>query len=405
MNLGGDPNAQAFAKKLFGYFTTCLQVKPSDVNQIGVSIAIPTFTADECEQLCDYVKPYLLNQPAIMELTTPIYVVGDLHGNIYDLIRILVLADLPPRTKFLFLGDYVDRGPYSVEVVMLLFCLVILFPSNIYLIRGNHEFRNINDMYGFKSQVLDIYGIEPLWERFNKVFDCLPFAAIINGTYFCVHGGISSALRDLTQISSVKRPINFCDSQVLKDILWSDPNESTMWFEESARGDGALFGHLAIDDFLKRFNFTKLLRAHQCVKLGIERLFGDKGLTIFSSSAYDADVDNRCGLVFIANDGNIQTFSLPPITPIPRENAYLEKGSLLKHMKVMSTSKLPACQIVRSIPSTLHSNTRRKAKSTILFHPVQGSKSMFSLSSVSGIDGKGISKTKSDAGLNELDQK
>ena len=360
-----------FESKLYDYFSVCLSQDPDAVPEIGVTIPIPTLTQEECIQLCDNVKPLFLEEPNILKLNSPLYVVGDLHGNIYDLIRILVMTEGAPKNKFLFLGDYVDRGPYSVEVTALLFILKILYPKNIFLIRGNHEFRNINETYGFKEQALSAYASDDVYEAFNKAFDCLPFAAIIEDQVFAVHGGISPDLKDLSQISEVKRPMDSCDVSVLKDLMWSDPDKKILLFKESARGDGFLFGEQALDLFFAKFGFVKLLRAHQCVRLGIDKFFNEKGYTIFSSSSYDLDSKNRCGLLYIGIEKSIQTFSLPPITPIPRETALLAKGSeIVKRIPVPECNSylaLPKCQVVKAIPMNL-SNTRKRKNTTQNFY-------------------------------------
>lgn len=358
-----------FETRLLSYFRSCLDLDPDNVPEIGVSIPLPTFSSDECLAICESVKPVLLQQASVIQLMPPIYVVGDLHGNIYDLIRILVMTEGAPKNKFLFLGDYVDRGPYSVEVTMLLFILVIIYPQNVFLIRGNHEFRNINELYGFKDQVIKCYGLEEVYEAFNKAFDCLPFAATIGDCYFAVHGGISPNLTDISQIADVKRPLVTCDIPVIRDIVWSDPDKKIEMFKESSRGDGFLFGEKALTKFLESFGFQKILRAHQCVRLGIDKFFNEKGYTIFSSSAYDIESNNRCGLMYIGIDNSIQTFSMPPITPISRENALLAKGSdLLKKGVTVSSSQmtLPKCQIIKQIPTNL-SNTRKRKRMSANF--------------------------------------
>ena len=351
-----------YESKLYEYFSTCLEQNPESVPEIGVSIPLPTFSTEECLKLCENVQPLLLSEPMVLTLNAPLYVVGDLHGNIYDLIRILVMTEGAPKNKFLFLGDYVDRGPYSVEVTALLFILKILYPKNIFLLRGNHEFRKINETYGFREQVIGEYGSDLVYEAFNKAFDCLPFAAIIEDQVFAVHGGISPDLKDLSQLMNIKRPMSVCETRVLNDLIWSDPDNKIMLFKESARGDGYLFGEQALDRFFQNFGFTKILRAHQCVRLGIDKFFDEKGYTIFSSSSYDLDCKNRCGLLYIGIEKSIQTFSLPPITPIPRENALLATGSEL--MKTMPESssylQLPKCQIVKTIPTNLSNSRRRK---------------------------------------------
>lgn len=133
----------------------------------------------------------------------------DLHGNIRDLIRILKsISFLESDLKILFLGDYVDKGNFSLEVITLLFSLFLQFPERIFLLRGNHEFSNVNVEYGFKDELYKQYKNDRLWEKFNSVFNWLPIAALIGNKIICFHGGISPQLKNIDQIRSIERPIS-----------------------------------------------------------------------------------------------------------------------------------------------------------------------------------------------------
>ena len=363
MKIGGERHA--YEKTLLSYFDSCFALDSDNVKEVCNTVPLPTFTSEECIRVCNSVKPILLQEPSVLNLTPPLYIIGDLHGNILDLIRVFILSEFPPKSKYLFLGDYVDRGPYSVEVTMLLFIFKIIYPENVYLIRGNHEFRNINDIYGFKVQVSELYGPDEVYDAFNRAFDCLPLAAIIDDKLFCVHGGISPSLEDMRQLSEIRRPLPFCDIQVLKDVIWSDPSSSINWYKKSSRGDGFLFGEKAVDDFLDKFKFERIIRAHQCVKLGIDKFSRERVFTVFSSSDYDNEA-NRCGLMFVSNDcKTIEVFSLPAISTKPRDQALLAKGcDARKYMlgvpETRSDFTLPKCQILREIPRTLHRQSRRR---------------------------------------------
>jgi serine/threonine-protein phosphatase 2B catalytic subunit len=135
----------------------------------------------------------------------PITVVGDLHGQYYDLEKILDLGGMPSirhdlaQNKFLFLGDYVDRGAFSVEVVILLYALKLNFPNEVFLIRGNHECRQMTQYFSFRNECLQKYDVET-YELFMESFDALPLACIVNEKFIAVHGGISPNLKTIEDL-------------------------------------------------------------------------------------------------------------------------------------------------------------------------------------------------------------
>lgn len=145
-------------------------------------------------------------EPPVLHLTSPLMVCGDLHGSYADLDYFLQQHTPFGSAKFLstpilFLGDYVDRGPQSIEVVALVFAWKVLNPTSVLLLRGNHEDPLINgdiDHYGtgsFLHKCIEVFGSGAdegvdMWALINRVFERLPIAAIIDNNIFACHGGI-----------------------------------------------------------------------------------------------------------------------------------------------------------------------------------------------------------------------
>ena len=330
---------RGIADRILSAYSQILSLPPDKVSEVGVSIPIPTFNEQSVTEITNRARDTFILQETLIEVSRPIYVIGDLHGNIFDLIRILVLAGPPPLNRFLFLGDYVDRGQFSVEIITLLFALLAKYPDHIFLIRGNHEFSRVNAVYGFKEEVETLYKSPTLYDNINKCFNYMPLAALINGSIFCVHGGISPQISSFRQLRRVKRPIVAYDNSIACDLTWSDPSMETKEFFRSQRGNGVAFGVTAVREFQKNFNVKHILRAHQCVQMGIERFAGDALYTIFSCSNYQDANENRCGIVFIQEDGKIQSFSLPPITQIPREKTLMSGEPLPGNMSDSETGE------------------------------------------------------------------
>lgn len=128
-----------------------------------------------------------------------------------------------PKSKLLFLGDYVDRGIFSIEVCLFVFTLKMNFPNEVILLRGNHESRAMTEHFTFRNEVLSKYKQESIYELFIECFESMPLAAIVNNDYFCMHGGISPSMNDLEDINKVNRFIEPPLSGLLCDLLWADP--------------------------------------------------------------------------------------------------------------------------------------------------------------------------------------
>ena len=236
----------------------------------------------EITAICMAARELLLSQPALIELSAPVKIVGDVHGQYTDLIRMFEMCGFPPNANYLFLGDYVDRGKQSLETILLLFCYKIKFPENFFLLRGNHESANVTRVYGFYDECKRRCNIK-IWKTFVDAFNCLPIAAIVAGKIFCVHGGLSPSLSHMDDIRQIARPTDVPDYGLLNDLLWSDPADMETDWEANERGVSYCFGKKVIMDFLQRNDFDLVCRAHMVVEDGYE-FFQDRILvTVFSA--------------------------------------------------------------------------------------------------------------------------
>ena len=178
----------------------------------------------EIRSLCAAAKDVFMRQPSLLDLDAPISICGDVHGQYRDLLRIFhATGGFPPWSKYLFLGDYVDRGDQSLETICLLLAYKVRYPEHLFLLRGNHECASINRIYGFYDECKRRYSVR-LWRLFSACFNCLPVAALVDGRVLCVHGGLSPHLRSLDQIRRLPRPCDVPEEGLLCDLLWSDPS-------------------------------------------------------------------------------------------------------------------------------------------------------------------------------------
>lgn len=236
----------------------------------------------EIQAVCTAAREVFLSQPALLELSTPVKIVGDVHGQYTDLIRMFEMCGFPPSSNFLFLGDYVDRGKQSLETILLLMCYKLKYPDNFFLLRGNHECANVTRVYGFYDECKRRCNIK-IWKGFVDTFNCLPIAAIVAGKIFCVHGGLSPSLSHMDDIRQIARPTDVPDYGLLNDLLWSDPADMENDWESNERGVSYCFGKKVIMEFLQRHDFDLVCRAHMVVEDGYE-FFSDRILvTVFSA--------------------------------------------------------------------------------------------------------------------------
>lgn len=245
----------------------------------------------EIAVICQAAREIFLSQPTLLELSPPVKVVGDVHGQYGDLLRLFNMCGFPPESNYLFLGDYVDRGKQSLETMVLLLCYKIKYPENFFILRGNHECASVTRIYGFYDECKRRSSVKT-WRMFVDTFNTLPIAAVVAQKIFCVHGGLSPSLTSINDIRSIERPTDVPDYGLLNDLLWSDPTDSPNEWEDNERGVSYCYNKVAINKFLGRFGFDLVCRAHMVVEDGYE-FFNDRSLvTVFSAPNYCGEFDN-----------------------------------------------------------------------------------------------------------------
>ena len=264
----------------------------------------------DLKELCSKVKEILIEESNIIITSAPVIICGDLHGQFYDLLELFKTSGgPPPDQKFIFLGDYIDRGSNSLETMELLICLKCLYPDKTILIRGNHESRNISFVYGFYDEINRKYGNSQPWKLFNEIFDLMPLCAVIDKNIFCVHGGLSPLITTVDQIRLINRKGEIPHEGVICDLLWSDPTDENETWVFNSRGCGWMFGYKVVNEFNQINGVELICRAHQLAGEGIKYWFKDKNLvTIWSCPNYCYRCGNKAGIIKL--DKNKQRTSI-----------------------------------------------------------------------------------------------
>ncbi|KAK9897262.1 serine/threonine protein phosphatase [Cystobasidium minutum MCA 4210] len=246
----------------------------------------------QVKELCLKAREILIEEANVQAVDSPVTICGDIHGQFHDLMELFKVGGPCPDTNYLFMGDFVDRGFYSVETFLLLLALKVRYPDRITLIRGNHESRQITQVYGFYEECQRKYGSASVWRHCCEVFDYLALGALVDGRVFCVHGGLSPNIHSIDQIRLLDRKQEVPHDGAMCDLLWSDPDDITGW-GLSPRGAGYLFGGDITQKFVQHNDLDLIARAHQLVMEGYKIVHDGALVTVWSAPNYCY----RCGNV------------------------------------------------------------------------------------------------------------
>ncbi|GHP02024.1 serine threonine protein phosphatase 2A [Pycnococcus provasolii] len=284
-----------------------LELSASDIEsltrQIDTLTEIKPLPEQEVKELCEKCKEILEREKNVQPVSCPVTIVGDVHGQFHDLLELFNVAGKAPETNFLFLGDYVDRGYYSVETVLMVIAMKVRWPNRVTIIRGNHESRQITQVYGFYDECLRKYGTARVWTFITNLFDYLPLAACVEGQIFTPHAGLSPSLDTIDHINALDRFTEVPHEGPICDLLWSDPEDRCGW-GISPRGAGYTFGQDITEQFNHANGLQFIARAHQLVMEGFNWMHDNRVVTVFSAPNYCyrcgnlaaiVEVDESCG--------------------------------------------------------------------------------------------------------------
>jgi len=280
----------------------------------------------QLRKVCELVKYILLEESNVHPVSSPVIVCGDIHGQFFDLQELFRTGGEIPEKNYIFMGDFVDRGFNSVETFQLLLCLKAMYPSNITLLRGNHESRQITQIYGFYDECIRKYGNANPWKYCTEVFDSLNLAAIIDGRILCVHGGLSPDINTIDQIRVINRMQEIPQEGPFADLMWSDPEDIQTWCV-SPRGAGYLFGAKVSSQFSHINSLDLICRAHQLVQQGFKYHFPEQNLvTVWSAPNYCYRCGNVAAILCFDEylDREFRIFREVPASqnPTPRQVSY-----------------------------------------------------------------------------------
>eukprot|EP01083_Nonionella_stella_P262576 892712_1 len=297
---------------------------------------------DDAIHIIRTAKELFKKEPNLLRLRDPITIVGDIHGQYFDLTcqtSVFQAGGDPSTTQYIFLGNYTNKGCFGTECLFHLLALKIVYGNTFYMLRGNHDCRHLTTLFDFKDECLYKYNLE-LFDEFMNMFDCLPIAATVNGTFLLVHGGLSPDISSLRDIEELDRFQEVPREGPVCDLLWADPvddekeledekddddddsmdAEPTTWFAyNETRQRSYVFGIDAVTTFLKKNNLTGLIRSNEPqfdgykMQMIHEQTEIPRVMTVFSAPNFEDKYKNKGAVMKINNDMlNIRQFVSSP---------------------------------------------------------------------------------------------
>lgn len=285
---------------------------------------------DDIIQLVKKATKTLHNDEMVVQYTGDTTIVGDLHGKLFCMLRLFDVNGMPSDTRpYIFNGDFVDKGQFSLEVLIILFALKVAHPRHVFLIRGNHETEHQTMLGGTFAEIMRKYDSIELYSLIVEAFKQMPLAVLVNHDSLIIHGGLpvkeGLSLDDLKHIQRGRDPyiceldeltgsnvIRVVDS-LLFQCLWNDPGEH----EESTpsprgRDVGVMeFGSNVTKAFLEKNKISRIIRSHRATRNGIEMCHEGKVITVFTAPNFSC----KAGYINVQRQNNkIQPLTFKPST-------------------------------------------------------------------------------------------
>ena len=263
--------------------------------------------------LCNKAVEVFAQEPNVQKVQAPVTICGDIHGQFSDLLELFKVGGELPSTNYLFLGDYVDRGEFSVEVISLLVALKVRYPTRLTMLRGSHECRSMTMVWGLYRECLEKFSQgQVVWTALTDLFDYFPIAAVVEKEMFCVHGGLSPQADIIDDIEQVNRVVQIPNQGIACDLIWNDPNEHDLGWKIPRKSVGFLFGRDITVSFLHKNDLKMISRSHSLKSEGFEWCHGDKLVTVFSAPNYCNRCENKAAIMEIDEDMGIDSSHFQP---------------------------------------------------------------------------------------------
>ena len=242
----------------------------------------------------------MITEPNVVEISAPITICSSIQGHFFDLLEIFKIAENPPNSNYLFLGNNVNNGFYSLECITLLLCLKVRYPKRIFLMRGKYDDKTISFNYGFYDECLTKYGNSKVYNYVVDVFNYFPLCAKIENQIFCVNSGLSHEINTIDEINSLERIKEIPEEGPITDLLYNEPGDNFYGFSYT-KGFGCLFFGYEITRNFNETNKCKymIIGPKLYSYKGYEWLQDNQLCSIFSSSNFCNRYRNKGAVMII----------------------------------------------------------------------------------------------------------
>ncbi|EAX88446.1 Ser/Thr protein phosphatase, putative [Trichomonas vaginalis G3] len=312
------------------------------------TVNMPFFEEADLNELLENATNIIQSELVILNLFAPVILIGALQGDIFQLYGILSRFGLPPTRTYCFLGNMIDDGDFSLETITFILALKVVYPRNIYIIRGKNEFEQVAKGRTFFNEIQEYYPQSTnLFDRFMTAFSYLPIAAIFFQNIFCIHGGLFPEFTQVQQLLSVQRPLTTIDSSNL-GIFFSEP--STHIKDYYQRNSRYVFGEAAFEKFMKLNELTLFVRTSSPLNAGYMYQFEEKLLTLTKSAvlAVFGSNDYKAIKLPINSKFTRADVQIVPYSKIANENKQLQISQMPKVASIATTNRKTSMRILDS---------------------------------------------------------
>jgi diadenosine tetraphosphatase ApaH/serine/threonine PP2A family protein phosphatase len=272
----------------------------NDCSQCPPLFSLPAIDLATARDACSLVSSQFALEPTLLELTGDFTIIGDLLGHVFDFIRILAKFGMPPGTRYILLGNLVDHGAFSLHTAIYAFALKCTFPNDFYIIRGSHEFRDVNSTAGLLAETQALFHCPDIFDAMNVAFSLTPLGIRLNGDILCIHAGLGPDLATVDQIADIERPFTTSENPIVEAIVWSDPNHTVSMERPAGRQGGYEFGAEPLASFLTENRLRLIVRGHERIAEGVRWQLGGRIVTVFSVSLFCGRIPGQCGVLRVS---------------------------------------------------------------------------------------------------------